>query len=157
MEDTKRIVTKVVIGRRIQTFRKIIRMTSDEEEAHPRVLGCTVCGGHVSDYFVERGKGKNREINIKIKLDIHIWYQLGGDTSVAKMSTEVVDSIEITNQGPEDLSLEEAYVWMKEEPECVDTTLITNPECNLMAVQIEYTLGAEVIAETVLDVKVFNT
>jgi hypothetical protein len=146
-----------VYGRKTQTFRKIIRVRAEEGENNLDVLGCFVCGVKVIGSSIDEDTAKSKKIKAKVKCDTHIWYRTENDTTVAKISTEFSDHIEVAKQGSEAFRHEKAGVWIKEEPKCLEPIIIGNPDGNQIAVEIEYVLEAEIIGEAVLSVKVFDT
>jgi len=156
VEDTKKIITRAVYGNRIQTFRSIVRIPARELEKLKDVLGCTINGAKILSTSIEGGDKKGIKVRVDIESEIHIWYLTDNDTKVYKIDAKSSDIIEIEKQGAEQFSHEDVSVWMKEQPKCVDTTIISEKEGNLVAVQLEYVLEAEIIGETLLNVKVFN-
>ncbi len=153
MEGNKEIIVRAVYGRTRLTFRKVIRMTYDEGS----VLGCTICGANAKVVSIENVSDKSKKIKTEVQFDIHIWYRVDNVTKVIKMGTVFTDKFEIIKFGSGFYSNEEAFVWLKEDPRCLETIHIINPEKNQSAIQIEYTLGAEIIGDTALNVKVFET
>lgn len=153
MEENKKIIVKAVYGAAIKTFRKIIRITYDEGQ----VLGCTLCRAKVKGSFIEGVFDKSIRIKAEVQSHLHIWYEADNDTKVIEVCTIFSDYLEIDKQGFENYCNEEVFIRLKEEPKCLETIYITNAEKNQITVQIEYTLEAEVIGDTVLNVKVFET
>ncbi len=157
MEEVRTIITNAVYGRKEKTFRKIIRVTADEAQINPEVLGCCVCGAKVLSSCIEGDIEEGKKAKAKVKFDIHIWYRTDSDTKVAKVNTEFSDIIEVSKQGAQGFSHEELNVWMKEEPKCLEPVIIGNSEGSQIAVEMEYVLEAEIIGEAVLSVRVFDT
>ncbi len=157
MEESRRIIADAVYGKKTQAFRKIIRVTADEEQKSTEILGCRVCGAKVLGSCIEVDNGAGKKVKAKVNFDIHIWYRTESDTKVAKLSAEFFEHIEVAKQGAETFSHEKADVWIKENPKCLEPIVIGNPEGNQFAVEMEYALEAEVIGEGALSVKVFDT
>lgn len=155
MEDTKKIITRAVYGNRIQTFRNIIRIPAREMEKLKDVLGCTINGAKILSTSIE-GDKKGINVRVNVEFVIHIWYLADKDTKVYKIDAKSSDIIKVEKQGPEQFSHEDVSVRMKEKPKCIGTTIISEEEGDLVAVQLEYVLEAEIIGETLLNVKVFN-
>jgi hypothetical protein len=156
VEDNKKIITRAVYGNRIQTFQNIVRIATGEEEKLKDVLGCTIIGAKILSASIEGDDKKSIKVRADAEFEIHIWYQTDNDTKVSKINAKTSDIIEIEKQGAERYSHEEVSVWMKEKPKYVDTTIISEEEGDLVAVQLEYVLEAEIIGETLLNVKVFK-
>jgi hypothetical protein len=157
LDGIRRIIANAVYGRKAQTFRKIIRVTAEQGDNNPDVLGCSVCGVEVLGSSLEDDAGVSKKVKARVKFDIHIWYRSENDTKVAKISTEFQDHIEVGNQGTEDFKHEQVRVWIKEEPKCMEPVLIGNPEGDQIAVEVEYVLEAEIIGEALLKLRVFDT
>ena len=91
-----------------------------------------------------------------MKFDTHLWYGLGSDTKVAKVSTKFLDTVKINAQGSEQYSGEEVRAWIKQAPKCTKTSIIDGHEGASVNVQVEYELGAEIVGQTTLNVRVVN-
>ena len=156
MEDIKQIITRAVYGNRIQTYRNIARIATGELEKFKDFLGCYVNGAKVLSASIEEDDKKSKKVKVDVEFEIHIWYRTDNDTKVYKAYTRSSDMIEIEKQGSETFSREDAKAWIKEKPKCVDTAIISEKEGDLVAVQLEYVLEAEVLGETLLNVKVYR-
>ena len=154
MEDAKRIITRAVYGHKTQTFRNIVRIAVGEGEKLTDILGCTITGAKVSGSSIEEDDRKGKKVKVSLRLDIHAWYRSENDTKVSKTNAEFSNIIEIAKQGPENYRNEEVKVLMRRMPKCVEKAIVQK-EGNLAEVQIESELEAEIIGETVLNVKVF--
>lgn len=157
MEDTKKIITRAVYGHKIQTFRNIARIAAGEGETLTDILGCTINGAQVVSSSIEEDFGRGKRVKAVIKFDIHIWYRSENDTRVSKVTAEFPNIIEIVKQGAEFYDHEEVNVWIKQAPNCVDKTVMVQTEGNMAVLQIESMLEAEIIGETTLNIKVFET
>ncbi len=157
MDDNKKIITRAIYGNQIQTFRNIIRIATGEMETLKDVLSCTVNGAKILNASIE-GRDKNSiKVRVNSEFEIHIWYMTDSDTNVYKVNAQSSDLIEIVKPGADRFTREEVNAWMKEKPKCIDTTIISEKEGNQVAVQLEYVLEAEIIGETLLNVKVYKT
>lgn len=154
MEDAKRIITRAVYGHKIQTFRNIVRIAVGEGERLTDILGCTVTGAMITGSSIEEDDGNGKKVKVSLKLDIHAWYRSENDTKVSKTSAEFTNVIVIAKQGPENYKNEEVKVLTRRMPKCVEKAVVQK-EANLVEVQIESELEAEIIGETVLNIKVF--
>jgi hypothetical protein len=157
VEDIKRIITRAVYGNRIQTFRTVVRIPTGELEMFKDVLGCAVSGANILGASIEGDDKKGKKARADVEFKIHIWYRTDNDTKVYKADAKSSDLIEIEKQGTERFSHENVKVWMKEKPKCVDAAVISEKEGDLVAVQLEYVLEAEIVGETLLNVKVYKT
>ena len=149
MEDNKRIITRAVYGNRIQTVRNTVRIATGDMDEMKDVLGCAVNGAKILSASIEGDDKKGIKVRTTVEFDLHIWYRTDNDTRVHKVNAQSSDIVEIEKQGPERFSHEEVSVRMKEKPKCVDTSIITKKEGDLVAVQLEYVLEAEIIGENI--------
>jgi hypothetical protein len=129
----------------------------DEGEKLQDVLGSTIIGAKVLSSSIEGDDQKAVKVKANVEFEIHIWYRTDNDTKVSRTSVKSSDIIEIEKQGAERFKHEKVSVWIKEMPKCVDTAIIREKVVDLVEVQLEYALGAEIIGETLLNVKVFKT
>jgi hypothetical protein len=157
VEDIKRIITRAVYGNRIQTVRNTVRIAAGEPEKIKEVLGCAVNGARILDASIEEDVTKGKKVRVNAELEIHIWYRTDSDTKVYRTITETSDIVEVEKQGAERFSHEDVKMWMKEKPKCVGAALVSEKEGDLVAVELEYVLEAEIIGETLLNVKVYKT
>ena len=157
MEDTKKIITRAVYGNQMQTIRSTVHIATGELEKFKDVLGCTVNGANLLSASIDGEDEKGKKVRADVGFEIHIWYRTDNDTKVYKVDAKSSDIIEIEKQGAERFSHEDVKVRMKEKPQCVDTAIISEKAGDLVAVQIEYVLEAEIIGETILNIKVFKT
>jgi len=156
VEETKKIITKAVYGNRIQTFRNIVRIPVREGEMIKDVLGGTINRAKILSTSIEEDDNRGIKVRVNAEFEIHIWYWSDNDTKVYKVNAESSDIIEIKKQGPENFSHVDVSVWMKEKPEYIDAAVIGENKGDQIAVQLEYALEAEIIGETLLNIKVFN-
>lgn len=156
MEDIQKIITRAVYGNRIQTFRNIARIPSGKLEKFKDVLGSAVNGAKIVSASIEGDDKKGKKVRTDVEVELHIWYRSDNDTKVYKANAIFSDMIEVEKQGAEQFSHEDVKVWVKEKPKCVDTAIISENEGDLVAVQLEYALEAEIVGETLLKVKVYR-
>jgi len=156
VEDTKKIITRAVYGNRIQTFQNSVRIPTGKAEKLRDILGCTVSGAKILSAFPEEDDKNGKKARVDVLFEIHIWYWADNETKVYKADATTSDVIEFEKQGVESFRNEEVQAWMKEKPKCVDVKLVSGKEEDLVEVQLEYVLEAELIGETMLNVKVFS-
>ncbi len=156
MEDTKKIITRAVFGHINQTFQNTVNIAINEEDKHIDILGCKISGAKLLRSSIEGGNGESKKVKVSLGFGIHVWYKSKNETRISKVNAEHTDIIEIAKQGTENFSNEDVYVWIRGTPKCIDKPVVIQTGENLVAVQIEYMLEAEVIGETVINVKVFE-
>jgi hypothetical protein len=121
-----------------------------------QVLGCTINGARIISSSIDGNDNKGKKVRADVEAELHIWYRTDNDTKVYKADAIFSDMIEVEKQGAERFSHEDVKVWVKEKPRCVDTAIISEKEGDLVAVQLEYALEAEIVGETLLNVKVYK-
>lgn len=102
---------------------------------------------------VKNGKG----VKVNGKFDINLWYGLSGDTRVAKVSANFSDIVVINAQGGEKFINEEVRAWIQKSPAYSGASITDRQEEPGILVQVEYELGAEIIGQTALNVKVIKS
>ncbi|MGE5496070.1 MAG: outer spore coat protein CotE [Burkholderiales bacterium] len=156
MEDSKKIITRAVFGHINQTFRNTVNIAINEEDKDIDILGCKISGAKVLRSSIEGYDGKSKKVKVDLSFGIHVWYKSKDDTRISKVNAVLTDIIDIEKQGTEDFSHEDVYVWIRGTPKCIGKPVVIEAEENMVAVQIEYMLEAEVIGQTVINVKVFE-
>lgn len=132
----KEIVTKAVIGKGKKEFKKTYQI--EVENIPSTVLGCWIINHNFS------GKEVNNKINISGTFDVNVWYSYQNDTktmvSSKKITYEDMEEInaKYSTEGPKDI-----IIRSLKQPVCVKAT----NDGNKIDLDIEYTLGIEVIGE----------
>ncbi len=156
MEDSKKIITRAVFGHINQTFQNTVNIAINEEDKHIDILGCKISGAKILRSSIEGDDGKSKQVKVDLNFGIHVWYKSNDDTRISKVNAVLTDIINIEKQGNEEFSHEDVYVWIRGTPKCIGNPVVVQTGENMVAVQIEYMLEAEVIGETVINVKVFE-
>ena len=156
MEEIKRIITRAVYGNRTQRFQNIVRIPAREMGKLKDVLGGMINGAKVLNTSIEEADNKGIQVRADVEFEVHIWYWSDNDTKVYKTDVKSSDVIAFEKQRSDRFSHEDVRVWMKEKPRFIGASIIREPEGDVVAVQLEYELEAEIIGEALLNVKVFN-
>lgn len=156
MEETRRIIAKAAYGQGAKIFSKGIDINTYERKKPTQILGCIITDAEILSCSFEGNVDNGKAVKVNIKFDTHLWYGLGGDTKVEKISTKFSDIVKINAQGSEKYSDEEVRAWIIQEPRCARTSIIEGREGASVRVEAEYELGAEIIGQTALNVKVIN-
>ncbi len=156
MEEIKKIIAKAAYGQSTKAFSKGIDINTYERKKPTKILGCIITDAEISDCSFEGNVENGKAVRVNGKFDTHLWYGLGGDTKVAKASAKFSDVVTIYAQGAEKYSDEEIRAWVSQAPKCCGTSIIDGHEGACVKVQVEYELGAEIVGQTTLNVKVMN-
>ncbi len=156
MEQIKKIMAKAAYGQGAQVFSKGIDINTYERKRPTQILGCIITDAEVLSCCFGGNVENAKEVRVNVKFDTHLWYGLGSDTKVAKVSTKFLDTVKINAQGSEQYSGEEVRAWIKQAPKCTKTSIIDGHEGASVNVQVEYELGAEIVGQTTLNVRVVN-
>jgi len=81
---------------------------------------------------------------------------LSGDTKIAKVSTNFSDIVMIDAQGAGAFKNEEVRTWIQKDPKYTGASIIEEQEGYGVKVLVEYELGAEIVGQTTLNVKVLK-
>lgn len=157
MEVIKKIIAKASYGQDIQSFNKDIHINTYERKKPSEILGCIITGTEILSCSLEENVQNGKGVRVNGKFDVNLWYGLSGDTKVAKVSTNFSDVIVINAEGVEKYKNEEVRAWIEKAPESTGTTIADRQEEPGVAVQVEYELGAEIIGQTALNVKVIQS
>ena len=156
MEVIKKIIAKASYGQNIQSFNKDILINTYDRKKPSEILGCIITGAEIlscSLEEVQNGKG----VRVNGKFDVNLWYGLSSDTKVAKVSTNFSDVVVISAEGVEKYNNEEVRTWIEKAPEFFGATITGQHEEPDVVVQVQYELGAEIIGQTSLNVKVIES
>ena len=156
MEEIKKIIAKAAYGQSSKVFSKSIDINTYERKRPAKILGCIITDVEISGCTFEGNVENGKAVRVNGKFDTHVWYGLNGDTKVAKASTKFSDVVTIYAKGAEVYSDEEIRAWIKEAPKCCGTSIVDGHESACVKAQVEYELGAEIIGQTTLNVKVIN-
>lgn len=156
MEVIKKIIAKASYGQEIQAFKKDIFINTSDRKKPSEVLGCIITGAEILCCSLEENVKSGKGVNVNGRFDINLWYGIGGDTKVAKASTNFSDIIVISAQGEEKFNNEEVRAWIQKAPNYSGASITDRQEEPGVLVQVEYELGAEIIGQTTLNVKVIQ-
>lgn len=157
MEEIKKIIAKAAYGQGIKSFSKDIHININERKKPTEILGIAITNAEILSSAFEGNIKDGKVIRIKGAFDVHLWYALNGDTKVTKVSSKFSDIVMINGQDAEKYSHEEVRAWIQRTPKCSGTSIVEGPEGPAVKATVEYELGAEVIGQTTLSVKVIYT
>jgi spore coat protein E len=157
MEEIKKIIAKAAYGQGTKPFSKDIHINTYDRKRPTEILGITITNAEISSSAFEGNINNGKVVRIKGTFDVHLWYALNGDTKVAKTSMKFSDIVMVNGQEAEKYSNEEVRAWIQKTPKCSGTSIIDGPEGPVVKASVEYELGAEIVGQTTLSVKVINT
>ena len=157
MEEIKKIIAKAAYGQGIKSFRREIHLNTDERKKPTEILGIVVTNAAISGCTLEGNRDGGKAVRVKGTYDVHLWYALNGDTKSVKTGAKFSDVIIVSGQGGENYSNEEARAWIQKAPQSTGTSVAEGAEGSGVTATVEYVLGAEVVGQTALNVKVINS
>jgi spore coat protein E len=155
MEEIKKIFVKAVYGHSTESFSKNIHIDAKEGKKPEEILGTIITNVGILSWTVEENINNGKSVRVEGIFDAHLWYALNGDTKVASASSEFSDIVVIHGRDSERYSNEEVRAWIQRVPWCSRTSITDGPEGPGITATVEYELGAEIMGETELGVKVF--
>lgn len=157
MEEIKKIIAKAVYGQDTQSFSKDIHINTKERKRPTEILGIIITDAEIVSCALEENIKNEKAVRVNGTFDVHLWYALKGDTIVTKVSTKFSDIVMVYGQGAEKFNNEEVRAWIQKTPKCSGLSITDGPEGPGVTATLEYELGAEIVGQTTLSVKVFYT
>ncbi|MDD3168221.1 MAG: outer spore coat protein CotE [Eubacteriales bacterium] len=157
MEEIKKIIAKAAYGQGTKSFSKDIHINTIEGKKPTEILGIIITDAEILSCALEGNIKNGKAVRIKGKFDVHLWYALSEDTKVTKVSTKFSDILIVSGQEAEKYNNEEVRAWIQKTPQYSGTSMIDGPEGPGVTVTVLYELGAEILGQTTLSVKVINT
>jgi hypothetical protein len=154
MEEIKKIIAKAAYGQGTKPFSKDIHINTFERKKPTEILGINVTNAQISSSTFEGNIKNGKVVRIKGTFDVHLWYALNGDTKVAKVNTKFSEIVMVSGQEAEKYNNEEVRAWIQKAPKCSGTSIVDGPEGPGVKATVAYELGAEIVDQTTLSVKV---
>jgi hypothetical protein len=156
MEEIKKIIAKAAYGQGTKSFRKDIHINTDDRKKPAEILGITITNAMISSCTLEGNRDNGKAVRVKGTFDVHLWYALNGDTKAVKVGSKFSDIVMVYGQDAVSYKNEEVNAWIQKTPECTATSIVDGPEGTGVTAVVEYALGAEIVGQTTLNVKVIN-
>ena len=157
MEEIKKIIAKAAYGQGTKSFSKDIHINTNERKKPTEILGISITNAEIVSSAFEGNMNNGKIVRVKGAFDVHLWYALNGDTKVAKVSTKFSDIVLVSGQEAEKYNNEEVRAWIQKTPKCSGTSITDGPEGSGVTATVDYELGAEIVGQTTLSVKVIYT
>ncbi|MGD9579606.1 MAG: outer spore coat protein CotE [Syntrophorhabdus sp.] len=156
MEEIKKIIARAAYGQNIKSFSKNIRINIEGKKP-TEILGIIITDAEVSSCALEGNIKNGKVVRINGTFDVHLWYALNGDTKAVKTSNTFSDIVMVYGQESEKYNHEDVRAWIPKTPKCSGTAIVDGPQGPVVTAAVEYKLGAEIVGQTVLNVKVIHT
>ncbi|MCG8502139.1 MAG: outer spore coat protein CotE [Firmicutes bacterium] len=151
------IVTNAVCGRATQTCQTTIYISAEENIEPDRILGCAIRNAAIQENNFEGFTKDNMKIRVNGEFEVHVWYEVNGDTSVSKSYanfSEVVpvESLENKSYYEEEYFNKIITAWISKKPVSLGSMIVNKAGLPAIAVQVEYDLGVEVMGEAKINI-----
>lgn len=151
------ILTKAVCGRALQTCQTTIYINPRDNVEPNNVLGCTIKKAKIKEKYFEGSPQKNIKIRIDGEFELHVWYEIDGDTTVAKSNVKFSEILPVETLEGESFSDDEflnkhIMAWISKEPVFLGSMIVNKTGTPAIAIQVEYELGVEIMGEVKLNV-----
>lgn len=95
------IITNAVYGSATQICNTTIYINPVDSKRPSEVLGCTVKGAQIKECSFD--KIMDRTVNVRVNgtFEVHVWYEAGGDTYVAKNNAKFSELVPVKCLGGE--------------------------------------------------------
>ncbi|AOT71522.1 outer spore coat protein CotE [Geosporobacter ferrireducens] len=151
------IITTAVCGNASDVYQTTIHITGNENADPSRVLGCTITNAKIVDSKFENSNIENINVRVNGQFEIHIWYEVNGDTKISKNIAKFSELIQVENI--EGISFIEEKCFnqliiakINKKSISLGTSVVNISGVPTLAIQVEYELGVEVVGEVRLKV-----
>jgi|GEM_PF-865350 len=150
------IITNAVYGSATQICNTTIYINPVDSKRPSEVLGCTVKGAQIKECSFD--KIMDRTVNVRVNgtFEVHVWYEAGGDTYVAKNNAKFSEVVPVKCLGGESYRNKKILSWISQRPTSLGASVVNKSGTPTISVQIEYGLGVEVMGEAMLNVISYN-
>jgi len=146
------IITNAVYGSETQIGNTTIYIRPANNKKPTQVLGCTVKDAKIQECSFEEIKDNKVDVRVNGVFEVHVWYESGGDTYVAKNNEKFSELIPVGCLGGESYRNKQILAWISKKPASLGTMIVSKSGLPAISVQVEYGLGVEVIGEAMLNV-----
>ena len=146
------IITNAVYGSATQLCNTTVYINPVDNKRPTEVLGCTVKGAQIKECSFD--KIMDRMVNVRVNgtFEVHVWYEAGGDTYVAKNNAKFSEVVQVKCLGGESYRNKKILSWISQKPTSLGASVVNKSGTPTISVQIEYGLGVEVMGEAMLNV-----
>ena len=146
------IITNAVYGSATQVCNSTIYINLVDNKKPTDVLGCTIKGAQIKDCSFEKIMDRTVTVRVNGVFEVHVWYEAGGDTYVAKNNAKFSEIVPVKCLGGESYRNKKILAWISQQPTSLGASVVNKSGTPTISVQIEYGLGVEVMGEAMLNV-----
>ena len=146
------IITNAVYGRSTQMFNPTVYISSNDNRNPTQVLGCAITGAHIRECGIEEVFEDMVNVRVEGTFEVHVWYELSGDTHVTKNTIRLSEIIPVKCLGGEFQDNKQVISWINKNPTSLGTMIINKAGTPTISVQVEYELGVEVVGEAKINI-----
>ncbi len=146
------IITNAVYGSATQMCNTTIYINVTDDKRPIEILGHRIKGAQIKSSDFDEITDDKVKVRINGVFEVHVWYEAGGDTYVAKEDARFSEILPLKCLGGESYRNKKILAWISQQPTSLDTSMVTKAGMPSISVQIEYGLGVEVTGEAMLNV-----
>lgn len=151
------VITNAICGEANHTCQTTIYISSEDKIKPNKVLGCTITNTEIDESVFEEASEKKLNIRTNGRFEVHVWFEVNGDTKVAKSYAKFSELIPIENIRGDKFYNKHIHAWINRNPVSLGTMIVNKSGTPTIAIQVEYDLGVEVIGEARLSVLAYPT
>lgn len=150
------IVTNAVYGKTIKKCRTTIYLDSKEDKGPSQVLGCTIKGAEINECIIHEFKENKIIVKANGIFEVHVWYEINGDTHIAKNSILVSELVQVKSLGGELNCNNTVCGKILNCPKTLGTMIINKSGTPTISIEVEYEILVEVTGEAKLNVLTYR-
>ncbi len=150
------IITNAVYGSATQMCNTTIYINVTDDKKPIEILGCTIKRAQIKDSSFDEIMDNTVNVRVNGVFEVHVWYEAGGDTYVAKENARFSEIVPLKCLGGESYRNKKILAWISRQPTSLGTSMVTKAGMPSISVQIEYGIGIEVTGEAMLNVLSYN-
>jgi len=146
------IITNAVYGSATKICNTTIYISPVDSKRPAEVLGCTLKGVQIKECSFEEIMDKMVNVRANGIFEVHVWYEAGGDTYVAKSNARFSEIVPVRCLGGESYRNKKILAWISQKPVSLGTAVVNKSGSPSISVQVEFGIGVEVMGEAMLNV-----
>lgn len=146
------IITNAVYGSATQVCNSTVYINLVDNKKPIEILGCTIKGAQIKESNFDKIVDNTVNVRINGVFEVHVWYEAGGDTYVAKDHAKFSEVVPLKCLGGESYRNKKILAWVSQQPTSLGASVVNKSGIPTISVQVEYGLGVEVMGEAMLNV-----
>lgn len=146
------IITNAIYGKAIQTCNPSAYISFDRNKAPSQVLGCVVKNAQINTCRIQDVEDNKLNVKVEGSFNVHVWYEMDGDTQMSKTSIEFSELIPVRCLGGEFYGDKKSSAWIVKAPNSLRTMIVNKSGEPAISVQVGLDIGAEVVGEAKIDI-----